>query len=314
MREKRLKSEAVPKVRVAVLMGGPSAEHDISLKTGEQVLEYLDKKKYQAKAVKISKEGKWDIPPAELAKKFDIVFLALHGEYGEDGTVQAILDKQKIKYTGSGARASKLGMDKGKSAAAFKKAGLVSPRFVLMNKDFVFNFGYPVVVKPNDRGSSVGISIVDGFHDLTHALEIATQVSKDIMIQQFISGREMTCGVLEIDGKLTPLTPTEIIPRSAKFFDYEAKYVAGASREISPPKVSRGIIKKIQQSALKAHKVIGCAGYSRTDFILGNDKKLYVLEINTLPGLTETSLVPQEAKALGIRFPKLLDLIIDSAL
>jgi len=295
-------------------MGGPSAEHDISLKTGGQVLAHLDKKKYAAKTVKISKEGKWDIPPSSLAKKYDVVFNALHGEYGEDGSVQSILDKAKVKYTGSGARASKLGMDKAKSAVVFRKAGLRTPRFVQMNKDFVFNFGYPVVVKPNDRGSSVGISVVDGFHDLTHALALATQISKDILVQEFIPGREMTCGVLEIEGNPITLTPTEIIPRSAKFFDYESKYVAGASREITPPKVSRDIIKRLQRAALKAHKAIGARGYSRTDFVFGSDKKLYVLEINTLPGLTETSLVPQEAKAAGIRFPKLLDLIIDAAL
>lgn len=302
------------KIRIAVLMGGPSAEHDVSLRSGEMVLANLDRKKYSAKAVLISKKAKWAISPAKIKKDFDLAFIAMHGEYGEDGTVQAILDKYKIPYTGSGVRASQLGMDKAKSAAKFKKAGLKTPDFKLVHIGPKFNFKlevkYPVVVKPNDRGSSVGISLVESFRDLLPALKKASEYSHNVLIQQYIKGREFTCGVLEANGKPTAFLPTEIIPRSSRFFDYDAKYTSGASQEITPPHLPNDEIRTIQRLAVKAHKAIGARGLSRTDFIWTGGKKFYVLEINTIPGMTETSLLPQAAKAGGISFPKLLDLII----
>lgn len=305
------------KLRVAVLMGGPSAEHDISLKTGAMVLENLDREKYAAKSVQISKTGKWPISPAKIKKEFDLAFIAMHGEYGEDGTVQKILDRYKIRYTGSGAKASALGMDKAKSSPIFKKAGLRIPSFDLIHvgknfKNFKLSVDLPVVVKPNDRGSSVGISVVEKFTDLMLAIAKASEYSPNVMIQKYIKGREFTCGVLNINGKPKPFLPTEIIPRS-RFFDYKAKYEIGGSQEITPPRLFKSEIKKIQQIALKAHKAIGARGFSRTDIIMDEKDKFYVLEINTLPGMTETSLLPQAAKAGGISFPKLLDLIIESA-
>lgn len=310
------------KLRVAVLMGGPSAEHDISLKTGKMVLENLDREKYAAKSVQISKTGKWPVSPAKIKKEFDLAFIAMHGEYGEDGTVQKILDKYKIRYTGSGAKASALGMDKAKSSLIFKKSGLNIPAFDLIHvgKNFKLSVDLPVVVKPNDRGSSVGISVVEKFTDLMPAIAKASEYSPNVVIQKYIKGREFTCGVLNINGKPKPFLPTEIIPRS-RFFDYKAKYEIGGSQEITPPRLFKSEIKKIQQIALRAHKAIGARGFSRTDVILeenpkskNQNPKFYVLEINTLPGMTETSLLPQAAKAGGIDFPKLLDLIIESAL
>lgn len=307
------------KLKIAVLMGGPSAEHEISLKTGAMVLENLDRKKYSVRAVKISKSGKWPITPAKIKKDFDLAYIAMHGEYGEDGTIQKILDQYKIRYTGSKAKASFLGMDKAKSSTLFKKAGLNVPEFNLIHvgkefRNFRVDMDFPVVVKPNDRGSSVGVSIVENLARLLPAIELASKYSPNVMIQKFIKGREFTCGVLEFNGKPKAFLPTEIIPRSSKFFDYEAKYVSGASQEITPPKLFKDEIKKIQQIVIKAHKAIGVKGYSRTDMIMDAREKFYVLEINTLPGMTETSLLPQAAKAEGITFSKLLDLIIESAL
>ncbi len=331
------KNQTNKKLRIAVLMGGPSAEHEVSLRTGRMILENLDKQKYFAKGIKISKKAEWPISPAEIKKGFDLVFIAMHGEYGEDGTVQKILDKYKIRYTGSGAKASALGMDKAKSSAVFKKAGLKAPDFSLIHVGPKFNFkleiGYPAVVKPNDRGSSVGISIVESFSGLLPAIKKASEYSRDIMIQKYIKGREFTCGVLEFNGKPKPFLPTEIIPRSSRFFDYDAKYTSGASREITPPRLPNSQIRKIQEIAVKAHKAIGARGFSRTDMIMESRSQsdrgssiesgqsnaqhrtsnIYVLEINTIPGMTETSLLPQAAKAGGISFPKLLDLIIESA-
>lgn len=306
------------KIRVAVLIGGPSAEHEVSLRTGEMVLENLDRKKYSAKAVLISQKAKWTVPPAKIKKDFDLAFIAMHGEYGEDGTVQRILHKYKILYTGSGVKASQLGMDKAKSAVKFKKAGLKTPDFKLVYVGPKFNFKlearYPVVVKPNDRGSSRGISLVESFSELLPAFKKASEYSHNILIQQYIKGREFTCGVLERDGKPRPFLPTEIIPRSSRFFDYDAKYTSGASQEITPPNLPNSQIRTIQRLALKAHRAIGARGFSRTDFIWTGGNKFYVLEINTIPGMTETSLLPKAAKADGISFPKLLDLIIESVL
>lgn len=303
------------KIRVAVLMGGPSAEHEVSLRSGRMILKNLDKSRYEARGIKISKKAQWPVSLAKIKKNFDLAFIAMHGEYGEDGTVQRLLDKYKIPYTSSGAEASRLGMDKAASARLFEKAGLKTPKFVMFKKGIKFSFDRPVVVKPADRGSSVGISIVENFADFPKAVKKALQFSPNVMIQEYIKGREFTCGVLEVGGWLKPFLPTEIILLKSRFFDYQAKYTSGATKEITPPPhLSKPDIRRLQKMALKAHRAIGAGGFSRSDFILAEDGNFYVLEINTIPGMTETSLLPQAAKAGGINFPKLLDLIIESAL
>lgn len=306
-----------------MLIGGPSAEYAVSLKTGGQILTNLDRSKYQARAIVISRKGVWPVKPAEIKKKFDLAFIAMHGEYGEDGTIQKILDKHRIKYTGSGAKASALGMDKVLSAKVFTKAGLKMPKFSLLKikkgalapmnaRQSLFHL--PVVVKPTDRGSSAGTMIVKKVQDLLPAVQEAAKFSENIMVQQYIEGREFTCGVIEVKGKLKALPPTEIVPKLRGFFDYYSKYTSGASREITPPRIPKKEIHQMQNQALKAHRAIGAKGMSRIDFMQSEDGALYVLEINTIPGMTATSLLPQQAKAAGIEFPKLLDLIISSAL
>ena len=172
----------------------------------------------------------------------------------------------------------------------------------------------PVVIKPTDRGSSVGISIIKDFHSIGEAINNSLKYSDSIMVQRYISGREVTCGVIEINKVPIPLLPTEIIPKRGTFFDYASKYEIGGSSEITPPDLPAKTIKSIQMTALRAHKLMGCSGMSRTDMILDNSNKLYILEINTIPGMTQTSLIPQEAKKLGLEFPHLLELIIQSGL
>ena len=309
------------KIRVAVLIGGQSAEHAVSLNTGRQVLKKLDPKKYSAHAIKISKAGKWPITFKKLKSDFDIVFNAMHGEYGEDGTVQRLLEKSQIPYTGSRVRASELGMNKIKSLAIFKKIGLNVPPYLIINNiniavgiKKVSRFGWPVVVKPADRGSSVGLSIVEGDQKLSGAIKTALHYSKTIIIQKYIKGRELTCGVIEKGNRILALPPTEIIPKEREFFDYYSKYTPKATREVTPAKLPGRLTKIIQDLALTAHKSINASDYSRTDMILGNDGLVYVLEINTLPGLTQNSLLPKAAKSIGLKFSSLLDLIIESAL
>ncbi len=302
-------------------MGGPSAEYAISLRTGKMILQNLDRARYRARSIVVSKKGLWPIPFSRLKKEFDLVFIAMHGEYGEDGTVQALLEKYHIPFTGSGSRASRLGMNKIASGKLFERSKLHVPQPAT---------ALPLVVKPADRGSSVGVSIVKKISELTPAITKALQSSSSILLQQYIRGREFTCGVLEwkivgtrnqaretsclCRGNLLALPPTEIIPKGATFFDFNAKYTAGASKEVTPPRMRAKTINAIQRIALTAHQAIGARGFSRTDMILDKQGRLWVLEINTIPGMTATSLLPQGAKAAGIEFAKLLDVIIDTAL
>lgn len=296
-------------IRIAVLIGGPSAEYEVSINTGKMVLENLDKKKYKAEPIVISRDGLWPISQENLKNNFNIVFIAMHGEYGEDGTIQNILEEVDIPYTGSGPKASKLGMEKIIFAKLMKKNNILTPQ-IFTDK----NIDLPLVVKPANRGSSVGVTLVKKLNELPEAVKYAKKYSRQIMFQKYIKGREFTCGVIEINKKPRVLPPTEIIPKNP-FFDYEAKYVSGASQEITPPSnLSEDKFKEIQNLALRVHQLVGCRDYSRTDFLMDSEGEIYTLEINTLPGMTATSLLPQAAKVDGINFPQLLDIIIENAL
>jgi len=228
--------------------------------------------------------------------------------------VQKILEKQKIPFTGSGSKASQLRMDKEKSLKIFEKAGLLVPPSV--NKlQQLLKIGLPMVIKPASCGSSVGVSIVQNYYEIAPAIKLARRNSPHFLIQKYLGNREFTCGVIEQNGNLAPLLPIEIVPQVSNFFDYQAKYSVGGSEELCPPKsLNQKQIVQLQQLAVKAHCAIGCRGYSRADFILADDSRFYILEINTLPGLTEASLVPKAAKAVGITFSELLDIIIKSAI
>lgn len=337
------------RIKVIILMGGPSAEHEVSLATGRQILQHLDSRKYSAEPITITRTGKWILPPPAhpkiqtqnimlveaLAlkkitrnKKPDVVFIALHGKYGEDGTVQKLLEAAGIPYTGSGVLASARGMDKPRSLLIFKNAGIAVPDFFLLTKKecaapskitmqkIVKAFSLPVVIKPSDHGSSIGVSIVKKKINLEHALQEAARYSDKVMAQKFIHGREITCGILEEQpGKLMPLPPVEIVPRLGEFYDYASKYnEQGSDHFIPPPGLSPKTLRAIKDTACYAHMTLGCSGISRSDFILGKDKKLYILEINTIPGMTPTSLLPQAAHAAGIDFSKIIDIMIASAL
>ncbi len=326
------------RIRIAVLMGGPSAEHDVSLRSGEMVVRHLDRKKYGVARIVISRRGKWPLSFSKLKKQCDLAFIAMHGEYGEDGTLQRLLDQHGIRYTGSGARASRLGMDKPRSYPAFRRAGLtVAPYRMMQKRNYRLSYdriidGIPlgVVVKPADRGSSVGLTIVKRKVNLRSALRRAFAFSRRAIVQQYIPGREVTCGILERNGIPRPLPPTEIVPMNRLFFDYHAKYTPGATQEITPARFPGTMLKKIQRAALAAHRAIGASGYSRSDFIIDETRssaeggsasggknqrvKLYILEINTLPGLTKGSLLPKAARAAGIPFPRLLDAIVEAGM
>lgn len=305
---------------MAVLMGGPSAEYDVSLSSGKNVCQALNKEKYEVLPLIISRSGEWQVTPEKLREKIDIAFLALHGEFGEDGTVQSMLEEAGIVYTGSNPLSSALGMNKIFSSLLFRANDLAVPEFMVINKkdgldDLEPVFDAPWIVKPANRGSSVGMTVVREKKNLIDAVRYALLFSRDVMIEKYIYGRELTCGVIDDGlGKITPLIPTEIIPKTSHFFDYQAKYTAGASEEITPPRLTEATIKLVQEIAAQAHRIIGASGMSRTDMILAyDDHKLYVLEINTIPGMTPISLLPQGAQAAGLSFSELLDKIIQAA-
>lgn len=315
-------------------MGGLSAEYDVSLATGRNVMENLDRSKYEPVAIRISKDKEWFVGGRKMnepkaLEKCDVVFNALHGTFGEDGRVQALLEYYDKKYTGSGITASALAMDKLRSREIFKMAGLTVPKTLKIRKkdnyqallnvfvNKVTNF--PVVVKPCSNGSSVGVSIVSSQEQLAKAIKSSFRLEKKVLVEEFIGGREVTCGVLgrllvQAGKPIAALPVTEIIPKKGcNFFDYNAKYKEGYSNEITPAGIDEETTKRVQEIAVKAHQLLGCRAYSRTDMIIrGSD--IYVLETNTLPGLTPNSLLPKAASAAGLTFSQLLDSIIESSL
>ena len=329
------------KINVLVLCGGPSNEREVSLKTGLQIAKALPKDKYQLTLAEIAKDGKWllrdsasylsgDSKNAGTAlipsghnpelQVFDVAFVGMHGRFGEDGKVQALLEMIGIPYTGSGVLASALGMNKMRTLEIVGKYGIKSPKFMtlrsmLAKKDrsafqmkVARSVGYPCVVKPNESGSSIGISIVRKKEGLFTAIKKAFEEDNIVLIEQYIKGKEVTCAVMGNTGQtdLVALPPIEIVP-AGEFFDYDSKYFSQKTQEICPARITKSQTAKLQALAKKVHGVIGCDGLSRSDFILTDKSKFYFLEINTIPGLTEASLAPKAAAAHGMPFPKFLD-------
>jgi len=321
------------RISIGVLMGGKSSEYEVSLDTGQNVLEYLNSKKYRVTSIIITKRGDWLVGGkkksiSEALKRIDLVFNAMHGEFGEDGKIQGLLECYGISYTGSGVLASALGMDKPRSYELFKSCGLSIPKNVIINKKIFYRranannyaelmrkLSRRLVIKPSCLGSSVGISIVENSKDFKKAISVATKKCNEVIVEEFIKGLEVTCGIVENTKrqKYFALPVTEIIPPNGRFFDYEVKY-NGSTQEITPARINKNLTTTIQEQAIKAHQILGCRGYSRVDFILKNNKTPYILEVNTLPGLTSESLLPKAAKSAGIGFSELLDIIIKNAM
>lgn len=302
------------KLRVALLSGGWSAEREISIKTGEMIAKSLDRKKYQVSLFDPASDFLKFVKAAS-AKKIDIVFIALHGPLGEDGTIQGMLELLKIPYVFSGVLASALAMDKDMAKRILKNEKIpIAKHFIFTKNNHVSlkKIKFPCVVKPLSQGSSVGITIIEGPSLFKRAVKKALEYGPKVMIENFIEGREITAAVL---GNKNPraLPLIEIKPRVSKFFDYNAKYEINGSDEICPADLPATITKKIQDLAVKVHLAFGCRGVTRTDFIL-NGSQPYVLEINTIPGMTSLSLVPKAAQAAGIKFPELLDRLVELAI
>lgn len=314
------------KLKVGILMGGPSAEHNVSLETGKNIIENLDKRKYQPVPIKISKRNYWLVSGKRLTfvkalKKINLVFNALHGTFGEDGTVQGLLESLGIPYTGSGILTSALAMDKPKSRMIFKEKGLDVPQFYLSEGKISKTLAGKIkgkqdwLVKPINQGSSIGITIVKNKNKIAEAIKKALLYSRPVMIEEYLQGREVTGAILGNfrNQRAYPLPIIEIIPpKNHNLFDYQVKY-DGTTKEIVPAKLSKSLTKKVQETARRAYLALDCQGYARVDMIISR-RKVYVLELNTLPGLTKESLVPKAAEKASLSFPKLLDHIIKEAL
>lgn len=311
------------KLRVAVLMGGKSAEHEISLITGREVVKNLNRQKYKVIPIIISRDGKsFQLNNKKFLLshlsivKCQLFFIAMHGPYGEDGTVQGFLDLVGIPYTGSGVLASALAMDKISSRKLFTHEGLNVPKSLVLRKNdspkIVWQkFKPPVFIKPHNQGSSVGTTKVVNKSQLKRGLNLAFSYSQLALVEEFIAGIEITCPILGND-KPKALPPVEIVPKTA-YFDYQAKYDEKLCDEIVPARIGKSLSKKAQEAALKAYQALGCHGFGRVDMILKGNQ-VYVLEVNTIPGLTPVSLFPKSAASIGISYPQLLDKIIAFAL
>lgn len=301
-------------MRIAVLMGGTSSEREISLKTGVAIENALRDQGLQVIGIDADNQ----IPERLLYEKVDIIFLALHGKYGEDGAIQGLLEMLHIPYTGSKVLASALAFDKVKAKHMFCFHHIPTPRFVaLEHKNFPAQRGkikdlvwaYPVVVKPSEEGSTIGITLVRGSSALEDACVKAFEYGKEILIEQFIEGREITVGILGDEA----LPVIEVVPVSG-FYDYESKYTKGKTEYIVPAKLEKRLWLKVQSLALKAHKALGCRGVSRVDFRVNQEGNPFVLEVNTIPGMTELSLLPKAAQVAGISFQDLVKRILVSAI
>lgn len=301
------------KITVALLSGGVSSEREVSQKSGDQVNDALDKAKYNV----VRYDPKTDLLRlVSDSPGIDAALIILHGQFGEDGTVQGFLDLLNIPYQGSGVLGSAIAMNKIASKQLYEQSGLPVPPYLVIRKGDPVNpetcsrmLGMPLVIKPVSGGSSIGVSIVRSEESFKEALKTAFAHDNAVLIEAFIKGVEITGAVIGND-KLEALPIVEIIPdKNYEFFDYTAKYTAGATKEICPARIDESLEVKARKFAKTAHKALFCRGYSRTDMILSG-KDIYILETNTIPGMTATSLLPIAAQTAGISFGELLDRLI----
>jgi D-alanine-D-alanine ligase len=293
--------------RIGVLMGGISREREVSLKTGTAMLKALQEAGYQASGIDVAA----DIVQRLLEARIEVAVIALHGRWGEDGTTQGLLELLRIPYTGSGVLASALAMNKIKAKEIFLYYGLPTPEFICPpegKEPMEPPFPPPWVVKPASEGSTIGIDIVMDREGLQQAIRRAREYDHEVFVERFIKGKELTVAILK--GK--PLPIIEIAPKKG-FYDYQAKYTPGQTDYICPARISQQQEQEIGALGLKAYHALGCSGCARVDLFLSEKGEAFITEVNTLPGMTETSLVPKAAAQLGISFAQLVEIILEQA-
>lgn len=332
------------KLNLGIVYGGMSTEHEVSIASAKSVISNLDKNKYEIQEIYITKEGKWldkEEKPIEnifsYLKKFDVVFPVLHGLYGEDGTIQGLLEMLKIPYVGVGVLGSAVGMDKVYSKIVFEKAGILQAKYAYIKKKkdrytYVLDdfeelelplkeickkinekIEFPMFVKPSNSGSSVGINKAHNIKELEEYIEYAGKFDTKILVEENINAREIECAVLGNDNPKASYIG-EILPAD-EFYSYEAKYKNVESKTQIPVNISKEISNKIRRLAVKAYKALDCQGLSRVDFFVEKEtEKIYINEINTMPGFTNISMFPKLWEYSGLRYSELLDELIKLAL
>jgi D-alanine-D-alanine ligase len=341
-----------PRIRVAVVMGGRSSEHEISVASARSVLESLDPERYEPVTVEIDREGKWQLEPGDsralepgaageldegegrtavetlpvpsegvpsTLAEVDVVIPVLHGPFGEDGTVQGLLELAGVPYVGAGVLGSALAMDKDKFKAVMRDAGIpVTRNITLREGDEVTNpYDYPVFVKPARLGSSVGISKARSQQELGPAVELAFRHDEKVLVEEFASGVEVECGVLGSNRSPIASIPGEIVSHGFEapdWYDYSAKYDEGGMDLIVPPRISQEQIDRVQRLAVESFVAAECDGMARVDFFVRGDGEVLVNELNTIPGFTATSVYAKLFEASGIPYPELLDRLVELAL
>jgi D-alanine-D-alanine ligase len=289
--------------QIAVLKGGPSAEHEVSLRTGAAVADALRRLGFVVVEVVVTGVD------FQLPTGTDFVFICLHGAFGEDGQVQGILEEWGVPYTGSGIKASQVAMDKAAAKARFVDAGVPTPPGQIWQQGQDVTVPPPMVIKPSCEGSSMGLQFVEAPEQLAHALEESRKFGDILIIEKLIRGKELTVGILGDE----PLPIVEIRPKSGRY-DYVTKYTAGATDYLCPAPLSVELTQEVQAVALRAHRALGCEAYSRVDVLLDGQDQPWVLEVNTIPGMTATSLLPKAAHAAGFSFELLCERIVEISL
>jgi D-alanine-D-alanine ligase len=307
-------------MKIGVLYGGTSGEREVSLSSGKGVLEALKKNGHECIGIDFHPNNLDEILKLEV----DIVFIALHGKYGEDGKIQGLLDMLEIPYVGSGVLASALAMDKTKAKQIFHQHGIpvangktyhirnVKDESILA-EELKQSFSLPFVVKPNQEGSTLGLTIVKEEEQIKDAIKNAFKHDSEIIVEEYIKGREMTVAVWGEKGQETAFPVIEIIPKN-EYYDYESKYAVGGSEHIVPASISEELSTKLKDLSVLAHQILGCKTYSRVDFIVNDQNDPIILEVNTLPGMTPTSLFPDAAKAVGISYEEMIEKFIELSL
>ena len=303
--------------RIAILSGGDSMEAKVSRNSGKAIETALSKTYQEVKQIELDKS----VVPNLLAFNPDVIFPALHGPPGEDGTVQGLLDILGFPYVGSGVRSSAVAMDKILAKQVFKEAGLPLANHVIANQEIdasellrkiTSNLGNSICIKPPNQGSALGVTLISREEDIEMALNNAFKFGSKVLVEERVFGREITVGLLDTEKGVEAFPIIEVTTPEDKWYDYDHRYTAGLSKHIIPAKISSKLSLDIKNCAIEAHKALGCRDLSRADFILRGDE-FFLLEINTLPGMTSTSLYPEGAEGFGLQFPQLLDHLINRA-
>ncbi len=303
-----MKDQSLKKKKIGVMMGGLSREREISLKTGKAILKALTEKGYTACSIDVGQ----DVAEVLVKKKIECAFIALHGRFGEDGTIQGMLELMRIPYTGSGVLASALALHKIMTKKILLCERIPTPPFEVIQRQEIgkaplrdISVPLPLVVKPAREGSTIGISIVKTGEELVPALKEAGKYDEEILVEKFMKGKEITVGILEN----IPLPAIEIVPKSG-FYDYHSKYTKGETQYIIPARIPREKYLNAQEMSLRAFQTLGCSGCARIDLMTDENDDSFVIDVNTMPGMTETSLLPKAANYVGISFEDLVERIL----